>query len=143
MANLYYISGILIFLSCLSSLLRFNRIYKIKEWYTKFKNITGQEPSLVDYRKKGDKKLYINHNFLLGFELIWIILGFFTNNNLIFLSILVVNLIINISFGKKKFTLPYKIISFSFLLLRTSLYLLLIVNHFYLHKDLGIIWKSF
>lgn len=143
MVHLYYIFGILIFLSCLSTLLRFNRIYKIKEWYSKFKIITGEEPSSVDFRKRGDKKIYVNHKFLLGFELIWIILGFFTNNSLIFLSILTINLIINIIFGKNKFTLPYKITSFSFLLLRTSLYLLLIVNHFYLHKDLGIIWKSF
>ena len=136
MGHLYYILGILIFLSCLSTLLRFNRIYKVKEWYTKFKSITGQEPSLIDYRKKGDKKIYINHNFLLGLELLWIILGFLTKSNLIFLSILIINLIINIIFNNRKFTLTHKIVSFSFLLLRTSLYLLLIVNHFYLHKDL-------
>jgi len=130
MLHIYYTFGILIFISCISTLLRFNRIYKVKEWYTKFKIITGEEPSLVDFRKKDDKKIYVNHNFLLGLELLWIIVGFLTNDRYLFLLILLTNLLINIIFNKNKFTLPYKIISFLFLLLRTSLYLLLIVNHF-------------
>ena len=129
MTYLYYTFGILIFFLSLSSLLRFNKIYKIKEWYTKFKKITGKEPSLVDFRERGDKRIYINHNFSLGLELIWIILGFFTIDKLIFLSIFAINFIINIIFNKSKFTLPYKVTSFIFLSSRVGLYLFLIVKN--------------
>jgi len=130
MIDIYYTIWIFIFFLSLYTLFNFNKVYKVKEWQYKFKNITGEEPSLVDYRKRGDKKLYINHNYLLGVEILWTILGFFTFDKYIFLSIFTTGLIIDFLFKKNKFTLSYKIASFSFLLLRTSLYLLLIVNHF-------------
>jgi len=129
MNHFYYIIGVVIFISSLLSLLRFNKLYKIKEWYSKFKIITGEEPTSIDFRKRGDRKIYANHNFLLRFELIWILLGLFTIDRYVFLIILLTNIFINVLF-KNKFTTPYKIVSFIFLLSRVSLYLFLIVNHF-------------
>ena len=144
MGHIYYAIGILIFIGSLFTLIRFNKVFSVKEWYFKFKEITDKEPTILDFRKKGDKKIFVNHNFLLLFEIIWITLGLITNSWYIFLSILIINIILNIIFRKNRFSLIGKISSFGFLLLRISTYLFLIINHFHLHIDLlEIISKSF
>lgn len=144
MGHIYYAFGIVILLSLITNIIRFNRLYKIREWYSKFKKITNKEPNILDFRNKSDKSLLSNHNILLSIELMWILFGLISNSWYIFSFILIMGFLLNISFKKIKFTIIGKLISLKFLLLRTSLYIFLIINHFHLHIDLlDIILKSF
>lgn len=137
--HIFYSFGILILISVILSLFRFNRLYRTREWFSKFKQITGKEATVSDFRSKKDHTYYINHNALVMFELLWVLIGCLVGisigNWFMFLSVIVIGLSLNLIFSKIKFTLIGKIISFNFLLYRLLLYLFLIGNHFYFKID--------
>lgn len=135
MGHAFYGFGVLVLMSVILSLSRFNRLYKTREWLVKFKRVTGNEPSIIDFRSRKDHTLYNNHNALLMIELVWVLLGLITGSWYMFLSVIVLGLILNFTFGKIKFTMIGKIISFKFVLYRALLYSFLILNHFWLHID--------
>jgi len=118
------------------SIIRFKRIVFVKEWFIKFKEVSGKAPTAKDFRSKKDLTLHTNQNLLGGIELLWILLGLITHNWPIFLFIFITSIMLKVIFGKIKYTLVGKIVSMKFLIFRILVYSLLIINQFYLHMDL-------
>jgi hypothetical protein len=134
LSHIYYIFGIIVILSNLSYILKFNKIFSVLEWYTVFKEVTGSKPKFNDFRKKEDYTLFTNRNILSSFEIFWILVGVFTSSWIFFLFIISYIIIANLIFYKIKFSLISKISSFTFAITRISIYSYLIINHF--------IWSS-
>jgi hypothetical protein len=141
--NIYYLIGVLVVLSTISTILKFGKLYSLKEWKEKYEKIVGRKPSKRDFRSKKEYSLSESTNILALFEIIWIIGGFFTSSWYIFGIILLSSYILNIILNPIKFTIIHKLTSFAFLLSRLCLYLYLIVNHFYLHQNTYSIVKSY
>jgi len=130
LSHIYYIFGIIVILSNLSYILKFNKIFSVLEWYTVFKEVTGSKPKFNDFRKKEDYTLFTNRNILSSFEIFWILVGVFTSSWIFFLFIISYIIIANLIFYKIKFSLISKISSFTFAITRISIYSYLIINHF-------------
>ena len=136
MGYIFYGFGILILLSCVMAVIQFKKISFVKEWFVKFTEVSGKTPKSSDFRSKKELNLHTNQNLLGGIELLWILLGLLTHNWSIFLLIFITSVMLKVIFGKIKYTLVGKIIPMKFLIFRILVYLLLIINHFYLHMDL-------
>jgi hypothetical protein len=130
LSHIYYIFGIIVILSNISYILKFNKIFSVLEWYTVFTEVTGYKPKFNDFRKKEDYTLFTNRNILSMFEISWILVGLFTSSWMIFLFIIAYIIIVNLVFYKIKFSLISKISSFTFAIIRISIYSYLVVNHF-------------
>jgi len=130
LSHIYYIFGIIVILSNISYILKFNKIFSVLEWYTVFTEVTGYKPKFNDFRKKEDYTLFTNRNILSMFEISWILVGLFTSSWMIFLFIIGYIIISNLIFYKIKFSLISKISSFTFAIIRISIYSYLVVNHF-------------
>ena len=130
LGHIYYIIGIIVLLSNISFIFKFNRIFYVLEWYTTFTDVTGSKPKLNDFRKKEDYNIFTNRNILSAFEIFWILIGLFTMNWLYFLIIVFYITIVNLVFYKRKFSIMSKVSSFIFALVRISIYSYLIINHF-------------
>jgi len=143
MGNIYYLIGVLVVLILFRSILKFGKLYSLKEWKEKYEKIIGRKPSKKDFRSKKEYSLSESSNILGLFEVIWIIGGFFTGSWYIFGTMILVSYILNIILNPIKFTIVHKLTSFTFLLTRLFVYLYLIVNHFYLHQNTYSIVKSY
>jgi hypothetical protein len=130
LSHIYYIFGIIVLLSSLSYILKFNKIFSVLEWYTVFTEVTGSKPKFNDFRKKEDYTLFTNRNILSMFEISWILVGLFTSSWMFFLFMIAYIIIVNLVFYKIKFSLISKISSFTFVIIRISIYSYLIINHF-------------
>jgi hypothetical protein len=130
LSHIYYIFGIIVILSNISYILKFNKIFSVLEWYTVFTEVTGSKPKFNDFRKKEDYTLFTNRNILSMFEISWILVGLFTSSWMFFLFIIAYIIIVNLVFYKIKFSLISKISSFTFVIIRISIYSYLIINHF-------------
>ena len=129
LSHIYYILGIIILISNISYILKFNKIYSVLEWYMVFKEITGKKPRINEFRKKEDYTLFINRNILSMFEISWILIGLFTSVWIFFLFIISYLTTANLAFYKIKLSFS-KISSFIFAIIRISIYSYLIINHF-------------
>jgi hypothetical protein len=141
--NIYYLIGVLVLLSLLSTILKFRKIYSINEWREKYEKITGKKPLKREFRSKKEYSLHESSGLLGLFEILWIFVGFFTGNWYLFGITLALSYLLNIILKPFKFSLLHKLTSFTFLLGRLCLYLYLIVNHFYLHQDTYSIVKNY
>ena len=130
LSHIYYIFGLIVLLSNISFIFKFNKIFSVLEWYTVFNEVTGLKPKLNEFRKKEDYNIFTNRNILSSFEIFWILIGLFTTNWLYFLIIIFYITIVNIVFYKSKFSIMSKMSSFIFALVRISIYSYLIVNNF-------------
>lgn len=142
-SSIYYIIGVLVLLSLFSIILRFRKIHSVREWKEKYEKIIGKIPTKKEFRSNKEYSLLQSATILGSFELIWIICGFFTVNWHLFALVLLVSYLINFIIQPIKFSLLHKILSFTFLLSRLSLYLYLILNHFYLHQDTYSIFRTY
>lgn len=133
--NIYYIIGVLVILSTLSNILKFRKLYSIKEWIEKYEKIIGKKPQRKEYRTKKEYTLDESSNILALFELSWVTLGLFTSSWYLFLTIIITSYLFNFLLKPIKFTIVHKLSILTFLLARLCLYLYLVVNHFYLHQD--------
>jgi hypothetical protein len=133
--HIYYAIGLLVAFSILSTILRFRKIYSTKEWIEKYEKVTGKKPIRKDYRSKEEYSASETSSILSSIELTWIIGGFITNSWYVFGSLLVISFLLNLIIRPIKFTFFHKYISLSFLILKFSVYLYLIINHFHLHLD--------
>ena len=133
--HIYYAIGLLVAFSILSIILRFRKIYSTKEWIEKYEKVTGKKPIRKDYRSREEYSASETSSILSSIELMWIIGGFITNSWYVFGSILVISFLLNLIIKPIKFTFFHKYISLSFLILKFSVYLYLIINHFHLHLD--------
>ena len=133
--HIYYAIGLLVAFSILSIILRFRKIYSTKEWIEKYEKVTGKKPIRKDYRSREEYSASETSSILSSIELMWIIGGFITNSWYVFGSLLVISFLLNLIIKPIKFTFFHKYISLSFLILKFSVYLYLIINHFHLHLD--------
>lgn len=133
--HIYYAIGLLVTFSILSIILRFRKIYSTKEWIEKYEKVTGKKPIRKDYRSREEYTVSETSGILSSIEIMWIIGGFITNSWYIFGSLLVISFLLNLIIKPIKFTFFHKYISLSFLILKFSVYLYLIINHFHLHLD--------
>ena len=129
--NIYYIFGLLALLASIINLVRFNKFYYLLEWISKFKKINGNTPNINEFRIENDYNLFVSLSVSKMVFTIWTIFGLFTNNWFIFLSIMLINLIINIII--KKWNLFHKFILFIKSFFEFITVLFLILNNF--------IWK--
>lgn len=135
MISIYYIIGIIVALSSISSILKFGKLYSIKEWKEKYEKVIGRKPLRKEFRNKKEYSLLEASNILSLFEFIWILGGLFTSIWYVFISIIIISYLFDFIIKPIKFTILHKLSTFSFLLARLWLYLYLIVNHFYLHQN--------
>lgn len=134
--DIYYVIGVLVLLSVISAIVRFNKLYSIKEWLEKYEKVIGRKPLKKDYRTKKEYSLSESSKILSAFEIVWVIIGLiFSNSWYVFLFIILVSYILSVILKPIKWTLIYKLSAFSFLLSKSLLYLYLIINHFFLHKE--------
>lgn len=143
MLHIYYIIGILVLISVISQLLRFNRIFKVSEWYEKFKKVTGKKPLKNEFRSDSDYYLITSLAPLLVFEGLWIIFGLITNNWFIFVLLFIYGKLVSLIFKNVKYTIIGKSILLHLLILKTSVYAFMIINHFHIGLDLFEIFKGF
>lgn len=134
--NIYYLIGVLVVLILFRSILKFGKLYSLKEWKEKYEKIIGRKPSKKDFRSKKEYSLHESANILGFFEFIWIVIGLFTSIWYVFASIVIVSYLFNFILKPIKFTIVHKLSVITFLLGRLCLYLYLIVNHFYLHQNI-------
>ena len=142
LAHIFYSFGILFVIRTLSSIHGFQKLYSIKEWRQIYSEKIGKDPKDTDYRSKEELDYYQTQIVLNLFEFIWLLLGLFTLNMNIFISIIVMFIIVDISSKSFRFTIFGKTLSMLFILLRFFVYLLLIVNDFTYRYDIWSILKN-
>lgn len=133
LGHIYYTFGLIMIVSLLTILFKFNKISNIREWYTKFKKVTGKIPKEKDFRSKEESILYNSFSSLLVIEFTWTILGLLTNSWYVFLLLFTITLIINLIKKPIEFTIIDKILVFILILIKLLAYLYLVINHFHLH----------
>jgi hypothetical protein len=129
--NIYYIIGLLALLASTTLLLKFNRVYYLKEWIFKFKKINGKTPKLNEFRKKSDYNDFISFSVSYMVLITWFFIGLFTNNWFVFLFLIITNFLINLTIPKWNILHKFVILLKSFL--DFTVILFLILNNF--------IWK--
>jgi hypothetical protein len=135
LGHIYYAFGLIIVVSLLTILVKFKQITNIREWYTKFKKVTGKTPKEKDFRSKEESALYNSFSSLLLFEFTWTILGLLTNSWYVFLLLFIITLIINLLRKPIEFTFVDKMMGFLVILSKLMIYLYLVINHYHLHFD--------
>jgi hypothetical protein len=133
---LYYIFGLLMMIKLIHTINDLEKISNTKEWIFKFNHFFGKKPIDKDFPDKKELSTYNAHVVLNSFEWLWVLCGLFSGNYIIFLAILILGSLkkivdMNISFGK-----IFKTLTIIFVIIRGSLYFLMIYNHFFLHINL-------
>lgn len=140
--HIYYAIGLLVILSSLTMIMKFKKMNSIREWFDKYKVITGNSPEKADFRSKEESDLYRGISTLGIFEFMWVIGGLLTSSWYVFLSLFIYALIVGLIIKPFKYTFFGSIISIHFLLLKIVVYLFLVINHFHLHYDIFNIIKN-
>ncbi len=135
LGNIYYIFGIIIILSLLKILLKFNSFYKTGEWFSKFEKITGKKPTKSDFRSKEDYN-YFERNLITSItEVLWVTIGLFSLSWYIFLSVILMSQLLRIILKPIKYSLTHYLISVFFFITKLLIYCYLVINHFYIHQE--------
>lgn len=135
MGHIYYLIGIFIGLSVFSNLLNSLKYYKIRHWIETFKKVTSKEPLQSDFRESQDYNIYTAYNSFAIFQFVWFLLGISSKSWYIYLTILLIDFILNnIIFTLRPGFLGKSLIIF-YLLFKFVLVFLLILNHFHFHLD--------
>jgi hypothetical protein len=141
MGHLFYFFGLIVVLLNIFIISRFKRIFELKEWMVKFKNVTGRNPVATDYRKNDDKDILTTWSVSVITTSLWIFFGLLTKSWYVYLAILIFSTLLNVvgkSLGE------FSKITFLIFLIKSLLTLFIIgfltINHFHLHWD---IWNMF
>lgn len=130
LSNIYYIFGVIVLLALIKMLLSFKKFYTISEWFFKFEKVTGKKPLKSEFRTKEDFNNFERRVFISATEFIWILIGIFSSNWIIFLSVFIGILLFTILSKPIKFNILHMVISFLLLFGRISIYCYLILTHF-------------
>jgi hypothetical protein len=142
LAHIFYSFGILFLIRTLSSIHGFQKYHSIKEWQQIYYEKIGKSPKDSEYRSKEELETYQTQIVLNILEITWLLIGLFTSNMNIFISIISMFLLMSICSKSFRFTVFEKTTSMLFILLRFFVYLLLIVNDFAYQYDLWSIIKN-
>jgi hypothetical protein len=139
--NIYYIIGLLALLASSIILFKFNKFYYLREWIFKFKKINGKTPKLNEFRSKSDYNDFISLSVSSMVLTIWIIIGLFTNNWFIFLSLIIINMLVDLTIIK--WNIIYKSITFLKSFIYLIIVLFLILNNFIWKLDILQFFNNF
>jgi hypothetical protein len=128
--NIYYIIGIIMLIRLTYMIVNFKKIHSLREWLIKFKEISGKIPTKKDFRDKEEVSLYETNTVMMLFELLWLLCGLFSGNQIIFLGLIVYFILLKLITKKIGFTLLDKILMFLNILIRFGIYFWMIINHF-------------
>ena len=128
--NIYYIIGIIMLIRLTYMIANFKKIHSLREWLIKFKEISGKIPTKKDFRDKEEVSLYETNTVMMLFELLWLLCGLFSGNQIIFLGLIVYFILLKLITKKIGFTLLDKILMFLNILIRFGIYFWMIINHF-------------
>lgn len=128
--NIYYILGIIVLIRLTYNIVNFKKMHSLREWLIKFKEISGKIPTKNDFRSKEEISLYESNSIMILFELIWLICGLFSGNQIIFIGLLIYFVLLKLITKKIGFTILDKIVMFINIILRFGVYSLIIFNHF-------------
>lgn len=143
MGHVFYFFGLLMVLLNFFTISRFRRIFELREWMIKFKEVTGRNPVTGDYRKKDDKEILSVWSITVVLTSIWLFFGLIVKSWYVFLSLMIFNTIINLVI---KMVGEFSKISFLLSFLKSLILLIviafLILNHFHLHLDIWSLIKT-
>ena len=134
--HIYYFFGLIIFLLDLGLLMKFSKIQKTRNWVESFLKVTKRKPNKQDMGGN-DLREIMSFNQILSINFFWIFFGLVTNSWKFFLSLLVINFILNfVIINTKKFkNINFGIELTKFLLITISIGFI-VINHFHLHIDI-------
>lgn len=143
LGHIYYTIGLIPLLMSLAVLIKLRDYNRVKEWASKFEEITKSKPKKTDFRSTEEYSIYTGVSGVLAVDFIWCVLGLLTQSWYVFLSILTISLVLN--FVKRSINLnPISTIITSIILItKFSVYLYLIINHFHLHYDTWQVVKGY
>lgn len=143
MGHIFYFFGLIVILLNIFTISRFKRIFELRKWMIKFKEVTGRNPVSTDYRKADDKEILTTWSVTIIVTSFWIFFGLLAKSWYIFLSILIINTLVNIlakMFGEfSKFSFLIYFLKGFFIL---SVIIFLTINHFHLHLDIWSLIKT-
>jgi len=142
LGHIYYAIGLITVLIVLSMLMRFKKINSIREWFDKYKAVTGKAPEKKDFRSKEENDLYTGISVLAAFEFVWALGGLLTGSWYVFLSLIVYSIVLGFLIKPIRYSIIGRITALHFLILKFSVYLFLVINHFHLHYDILSIVKQ-
>lgn len=135
LANLFYFTGLFIFLFQLLLISNFSRLLFIKEFFVKFQKVTNKKPEKGDFSGND----YDFYNFVAATTILtpfWFFFGLIGSNWIVFVFYFIYSPILN-AFSK---LIKNKFFSaiFDFLLILITLITVgfLVFNHFHLHINL-------
>jgi hypothetical protein len=128
--NIYYIIGVIILIRLIYCIKNFSKIYSLREWMIKFKEISGKIPTKKDFRNKEEVSLYESNAIMIFFEFTWLVFGLFSGNQILFAGLILYFIFLRLISKKARFTVLDKIFFFLNILLRFGIYSWMIVNHF-------------
>lgn len=141
MGNLFYLLGILVFLTLLSNLINLNKYYSIRYWINSFKKVTGKEPRSEDFRQKSDYDVYLVYSAFSILQFFWYLIGITSGSWPVFSILILANfLILRITYSLPQ-TFVGKTILHLHLLLKVVVVIALIMNHFHFHYDWSLLFK--
>ena len=133
--HIYYISGMFVLLRLFYSMRYFRRLGEIEDWIFLQKSVLGKAPGAKEFRSKEEMDLRFSDLSLSVFEMIWACCGLLSGSSHAFALILVIWMASAAVTNRIFFSRIGKIISLLTIILRFSLYLLLMFNHFFLKEN--------
>ena len=136
LGDIYYFIGLIIFLADLGLIMKFSKIQKSKKWVEAFFKVTKRRPNKQDMGTETFQELN-SSNLILTLNFLWIFFGLITKSWKFFLFVLFINLLLNAIINKvQNIKSLSTLIGYIKMILLTFIILLLVINHFHLHKDL-------
>lgn len=143
LGDIYYFIGLILFLADLGLIMKFSKIQKSKNWVEAFFKVTKRKPNKQDMDKESFQELN-SSNLILTLNFLWIFFGLITKSWKFYLVVLFTNLFLNSVINKiQNLKSLSNFVSYLKMFLLTSTILLLVINHFHLHKDLFVEAKDF
>jgi hypothetical protein len=136
MGHVFYIYALFTSFLLLGIISKFFSIKNIEEWFDKYEKVTGKKANKEDFREEEEYNSLSAYRIINFLELFLLFGGLLTKSWYVYLAILICSLIINLSTKSIRYNILIKILSISFLVVKVSTYILLIINHFHIHFDI-------
>lgn len=136
MSDIFYFTGLLVFLISLIIQKNFLKIFEANEWFDKFVKISGAPPKDSDWRKEEDKFLFSIYVISSVIISVWSVIGLLTSNWIIFSILILLAYLINfiMRVSNSNWLRYAGLILHSF---RSAIILFLVINNFHLKLDLN------
>lgn len=136
MGHVFYIYALFTTFLLLGMISKYFSLKNVEEWFDKYQKVTGKKANKDDFREEEEYNLFSASKIINFLELFLLFGGLLTKSWYIFLTILICSLIINLTTKSIRYNILIKILFMTFSVLKVSIYILLIINHFHLHFDI-------